>query len=152
MHEHYFKVFYKISLLTISNKDRESCIYSPKEDSYLREKVLLVKNQQSAYVSALTKIVNKITRYTTENSDVSKLQKYELKLENAIQNIHYFSAKLKNLTKNEREIENILDFCTQQEFQVIEIKKSLQNYQIGNNYLNLQHLLKTPCKPSISKS
>ena len=113
---------------------------------------LLVKNQQSAYVSALTKIVNKITRYTTEKSDVSKLQKYELKLENAIQNIHYFSAKLKNLVKNEREIENILDFCTQQEFQVIEIKKSLQNYQIGNNYLNLQHLLKTPCKPSISKS
>ena len=105
----------------------------PKEDSYLREKVLLVKNQQSAYVSALTKIVNKITRYTTENSDVSKLWKYESKLENAIQNIHYFSAKLKNLVKNEREIENILDFCTQQEFQVIEIKKSLQNYQIGNN-------------------
>ena len=124
----------------------------PKEDSYLREKVLLVKNQQSAYVSALTKIVNKITRYTTENFDVSKLWKYESKLENAIQNIHYFSAKLKNLVKNEREIENILDFCTQQEFQVIEIKKSLQNYQIGNNYLNLQHLLKTPCKPSISKS
>ena len=124
----------------------------PKEDSCLREKVLLVKNQQSAYVSALTKIVNKITRYTTGNSDVSKLWKYESKLENAIQNIHYFSAKLKNLVKNEREIGNILDFCTQQEFQVIEIKKSLQNYQIGNNYLNLQHLLKTPCKSSISKS
>ena len=34
------------------------------------EKVLLFKNERSAYVSALTKIINKITRYITENSDV----------------------------------------------------------------------------------
>ena len=101
-----------------------------------------------ASVSALTKIINKIT----ENYDVSNLQKYELKLENAIQNIRNVSTKLKNLVDNEREIGNILDFCTQQEFRVIQIKKSLQNYKTENNSFNLQYLLPTPFKPSSSKS
>ena len=49
------------------------------------------------------------------------------------------------------EIENILDFCTQQEFRVIEIKKSLQNYKTKNQNLNLQYLLPTLFKPSSSK-
>ena len=105
-----------------------------------------------ASISALTKIINKITRYITENYDVSNLQKYELKLENAIQNICNVSTKLKNLVDNEREIGNILDFCTQQEFRVIQIKKSLQNYKTENNNFNLQYLLPTPFQPSSSKS
>ena len=77
---------------------------------------MLGKNERSAYVSALTKIINKIIRYINENSDVSNFQKYKLKLENAFQNIHDVSTKLKNLVDNKREIGNILDFCTQKEF------------------------------------
>ena len=65
------------------------------EDAYLREKVLLVNNKRLAYVSTLTKIVNKITKYIIENSDVFKLQKYKSNLENTIKNI--ISKKLKNL-------------------------------------------------------
>ena len=76
----------------------------PEEDGYLREKVLLVKNERSAYVSALTKIINKITKYINENVDISKLRKYDLKLEKAIQNIRDASTKLKNLADKERDI------------------------------------------------
>ena len=65
------------------------------EDGYLREKVLLVNNKRLAYVSTLTKIVNKITKYIIENSDVFKLQKYKSNLENTIKYI--ISKKLKNL-------------------------------------------------------
>ena len=65
------------------------------EDGYLREKVLLVNHKRLAYVSTLTKIVNKITKYIIENSDVFKLQKYKSNLENTIKNI--ISKKLKNL-------------------------------------------------------
>ena len=72
----------------------------PKEDGYLREKALLVKNERSAYAIILTKI-NKITRYITENSDVSNFQRYELKLENGIPNIRDVSTKSKNLVDNE---------------------------------------------------
>ena len=123
----------------------------PEEDGYFREKVLLGKNERSAYVSALTKIINKIIRYINENSDVSNFQKYKLKLENAFQNIHDVSTKLKNLVDNKREIGNILDFCTQKEFWAIDIKKSLQSYKTENNNLNLQHLLLAPFKSSTSK-
>ena len=59
----------------------------PEQEGYLREKFSLIKNERSAYVSAVTKIVNKITRYITENSDVSKLQTHELKLQNAIEDL-----------------------------------------------------------------
>ena len=61
-------------------------------------------------------------------------------------------TKLKNLVDNEREIGNILDFCTQQEFWVTEIKKSLQNNKNENNFFNLQYLLPTPFNPLTSKS
>ena len=43
------------------------------EDDDLREKILLVKNKWSAFVSALTKIKNKITKDITENFGVLKL-------------------------------------------------------------------------------
>ena len=75
-------------------RERNLCQFSD-EDGYLREKVLLVNNKRLAYVSTLTKIVNKITKYIIENSDVFKLQKYKSNLENTIKNI--ISKKLKNL-------------------------------------------------------
>ena len=46
--------------------------FSEKDDD-LREKILSVKNKWSAYISALIKIKNKITKDITENFGVLKL-------------------------------------------------------------------------------
>ena len=50
----------------LRERDRERMLRQfPEIDDYLKRKVFFVKNERSAYVSALTKIINKIARYIT---------------------------------------------------------------------------------------
>ena len=45
-----------------------------------------------------------------------------------MQNIRDITAKLHKVVIDEKELENILNFCTEQEFRVIQIRKSINNY------------------------
>ena len=45
--------------------ERENVASIPRDRRLFKRKVFLVKNKRSAYVSALTKIINKIARYIT---------------------------------------------------------------------------------------
>ena len=59
---------------------------------------------------------------------VKEIQRYEFILQTAIQNIRDITAKLHEVVIDEKELENILNFCTEHEFRVIQIRKSINNY------------------------
>ena len=59
---------------------------------------------------------------------VKEIQRHEFILQTAIQNIRDITAKLHEVVIDEKELENILNFCTEQEFRVIQIRKSINNY------------------------
>ena len=59
---------------------------------------------------------------------VKEIQRFEFKLQTAIQNIRDNTAKLHEVVIDKKELENILNFCTEQEFRVIQIRKSINNY------------------------
>ena len=75
----------------------------------------------------MTRVINKLTEQINLNSDVKEIQRYEFKLQNAIQNIRDITAKLHEVVIDEKEQENVLNFCAEQEFRVIQIRKSIKN-------------------------
>ena len=83
----------------------------------------------------LTRVINKITEHINLNSDVKEIQCYEFKLQNAIQNI---TAKLYEVITDEKEPENTLNFCTEEEFRVVQICKSINNYTHQFTNVNIQ--------------
>ena len=75
----------------LSSENPKSCSKSfkfPKENDYLNEKIRSLRKSRSGYVSAMTRIINKLTEQINLNSDVKEIQRYEFNLQNAIQNIH----------------------------------------------------------------
>ena len=86
----------------------------------------------------MTRVINKLTEQINLNSDVKEIQRYEFKLQNAIQNIRDITAKLHEVVIDEKEQENVLNFCTEQEFRVIQIRKSINNYTHQLTNANIQ--------------
>ena len=76
----------------------------------------------------MTRVINKLLKYINLNSDIKEIQRYEFKLKRAMQSIRDNTAKLHKVVIDEKELENILNFCTEQEFRVIQIRKSINNY------------------------
>ena len=83
----------------------------------------------------MTRVINKLTEHINLNSDVREIQRYQFKLQNAIQNIYDTAAKLHEVVIDGKERQNILNFCTEQESRVTQIRKSINNYthQFTNN-------------------
>ena len=122
----------------LSSENPKSCSKSfkfPKENDYLNEKIWSLRKSRSGYVSAMTRIINKLTEQINLNSDVKEIQCYEFKLQNAIQNI---TAKLYEVITDEKEPENTLNFCTEEEFRVVQICKSINNYTHQFTNVNIQ--------------
>ena len=85
----------------------------------------------------MSRVINKLTEHINLNSDVKEIQRYEFKLQNAIQNIRTITAKLHEVVIDQKEQENI-NFCTEQEFRVIQIWKSINNYTHQFTNVNIQ--------------
>ena len=98
----------------------------PKDNDCLNEKIWSLKKSKSGYVSAMTRVINKLTEHINLNSDVKEIQHYEFKLQNTIQNICDIMTKLHEVIIDEKERENILNFCTEQKFRVIQIRKTIK--------------------------
>ena len=107
---------------------------------YLQEKIRQFKKNKSGYFSTLTKVINKLRGHVNLNSDIDCIKRYENKLQSAIKNIPDITSKLHEVAKDKNEIQNLLNFCTEQEFRVIQIQKSLNEHihnvtieALGNN-------------------
>ena len=120
----FFKVFCKMSYLEKSfkrtGKSREFA-----DEGYLAEKVLKYKKKRSGYVGQLTKAINKIEKCFSKN-DLSKLKKYDNSLDYIIGKIRYVTTELNKLVvENRIASEELLNFCTEEEVRVINIRKSI---------------------------
>ena len=94
------------------------------EEVYLAE-VLKYKKKHSGYVGQLTKANNKIEKCFIRN-DFSKLKKYDNSLDEIIPKICYVTTELNKLVVTDRiASEEVLNFCTEQEVRVIDIRKTI---------------------------
>ena len=128
-----------MSLLTLENPEHSSkSLKFPKDNDYINKKIWSLKKSRSGHVSAMTRVINKLREHLNLNSDVKEIQGFERKLQNAIQNICDITAKLHEVVIDKKELENILNFCNEQEFRVIQICKSINNYTHQFTNVNIQ--------------
>ena len=119
------KYFCKTSYLENSFKRTVRTREFPDEEGYLTEKVLKYKKRRSDYVGQLTKAINKIEKCFSKN-DLSKLKKYDNSLDDIIGKIRYLTTELNKLVVEDRiASEEVLNFCTEQEVRVTNIRKSI---------------------------
>ena len=84
-----------MSFLSLENpKCCSKSLKFPNDNDYLNEKIWSLKKSRSGYVSSMTRVINKLTEQINLNSDVKEIQRYEFKLQNAIQNIRDITTKL----------------------------------------------------------
>ena len=95
------------------------------EEGYKNEKFLVYTRKRSGYVSQLTKLINKIKECLKSNKH-SKLDNYNDQLDNIIVKIRNVTTKLNALASDNFVSEQVLQFCTEQELRVFEIKKAIQ--------------------------
>ena len=86
----------------------------------------------------MTRVINKLTEQINLYSDLKEIQRYEFKLQNTLQNICDITAKLHKVVIDEKKQENVLNFFTEQEFKVIQIRKSINNYTHQFTNVNIQ--------------
>ena len=128
-----------MSFLSSENLKRSSkSLKFPKDNDFLNGKIRSLKRSRSGYVSAMTRVINKLSEQINLNSDIKEIQCYEFKLQNAIQNISDITAKLHEVVIDKKKRENVLNFCTEQEFRIIQIRKSINNYTHQLTYVNIQ--------------
>ena len=95
----------------------------PDEEGYLAERILKYKKKRSCYSGQLTKAINKIEKRFNENN-LSKWKKYGNSLDDIIGKIRYITTQLNKLVVKERiASEEVLNFCTELEVRVINIRK-----------------------------
>ena len=87
-----------------------------------------LNKSKSGYVSTIRRVINKLTEHINSNSNVKEIQCYQCKLQNKMQKIRHIAAKLHEAVIDEKELENILNFCTEQEFRVIQKHESINDY------------------------
>ena len=86
---------------------------------------MIYKNRRSGYVSELTKVINKI-KTCWENNDYSKLGDCDNRLEKIITRVRRVTTQLIDLiSKDLKNSDEILEFCTEQKLRVVEIRKSI---------------------------
>ena len=118
-----------MSLLSYENQESSSKLLQfLNGNGYLQKKIRQMKKIRSAYVSASTKVIIKLTEHIHSNSDMDCIKLYEIALQNAIKIIRDITTKLHNVVKDKKETQNLLNFCTVQEFRVLKIRKSLNKH------------------------
>ena len=124
------------------------------DEGYISEKIYSLKNSRRAYVGKITQNINKLTKYmNVQNKNSLDFETCLQKLQKYMYKIRTVSDSLIELTNDENELQNISDFYTQQDFRVIEITKSVSNYNSSPlKLLNNDELFSTTSFSTKSKS
>ena len=119
---------YNESIILQKSRKFQQIVTIPEWQWLFAEKTRQIKKVRSAYVSASTKVIKKLAEHIYSNSDIGCIKLYEITLENAIKIIRDITTKLHDVVKDKKETQNLLNFCTEQEFRVLQIRKSLNNH------------------------
>ena len=99
-------------------------------EGYLSENIFKYKKKRSSYVGQLTKTIQKI-KDSLDSENIAKLKEYNLRLNEIMINMRHVTAKLSNLSVDNSE--DILNFSTEQEIRVIEIRKRMPSAVFKEN-------------------
>ena len=106
-------------------------------DVYNETELLTLIRKRTAYVGKITTLINKITSIIENDSDdseIGKIESYDQKLDKYIGLIREFTTKYCTLESDERKTDEVLNYCTDQEFRVIQIRKSMNTFLARNSH------------------
>ena len=119
------------------------------DEGYLAEKALKYKKKRSGYVGQLTKAINKIEKYFSKNH-LTKLEKHDNSLDDIIGKIRFVTTELNKLVVKDRIApEEVLNFCTEQEVRVINIRKSISTILLPEMTQSPHQELFSPVKTAV---
>ena len=119
----------------------------PSEEEHLQKQLTSLIRSRTSYVGKITKIINKITRLISDEEDSETLHEIELyngKLDNYINSVRSITSKYFELQPIESKNSDALNYCTDQEFRIIQIKKSINTYNSHCNSNRGNQLVKSP--------
>ena len=116
--------------MSISGNRSNSRIEFP-DDDYVNDKLSSLIRSRTSYVGKLTKSINDITALISNFGDDTTHERvniYNDQLEHNINQIRNITADYCKIQNNETKSSEVLNYCTDQEFRVIQIRKSINSY------------------------
>ena len=92
----------------------------------------LLLSSRKAYIGSLTKGINKITFLLSDENNKNSVIDENKKLDVTVSHIRRITSELKELYTDETKVNKVLEICTEQEFRVIQIRKSINSFLIEN--------------------
>ena len=87
---------------------------------------------RKAYIGSLTKRINKITLLLSDENNKNSVINENKKLDVTVSHLRRITSELKKLYTDETKVNKALEICTEQEFRVIQIRKSINSFLIEN--------------------
>ena len=87
---------------------------------------------RKAYIGSLTKIVNKITFLLSDKNNKNSVIDENKKLDVTVSHVRRITSELKESYTDETKVNKALEICTEEEFPVIQIRKSINSFLIEN--------------------
>ena len=103
-----------------------------KSEGFIDEQVNNLLLRRKAYIGSLTKRINKITLLLSDENNKNSVIDQNKKLDVTVSHIRWIMSGLKELYTDETKVNKALEICTEQEFRVIQIRKSINSFLIEN--------------------
>ena len=103
-----------------------------KSGGFIDEQVNNLLLSRKAYTGSLTKRINKITLVLSDENNKNSVIDENKKQDVTVSHLRRITSELKKLYTDETKVNKALEICTEQEFRVIQIRKSINSFLIEN--------------------
>ena len=103
-----------------------------KSEGFTDEQVNNLLLSRKAYIGSLTKRINKITLLLSDENDKNNIIDENKKLDVTVRHLRQIMSELKELYTDETKVNKALQICNEQEFWVIQIRKSINSFLMEN--------------------
>ena len=103
-----------------------------KSEGFIDELVNNLLLSRKAYIGSLTKRINKMTLLVSDENNKNSVIDENKKLDVTVSHLRRITSELRELYTEETRVNKALEICTEQEFRVIQIRKSINSFLIEN--------------------
>ena len=97
-------------------------------EGYKNEQLKRLLSSRKGYIAAITKRINVINQLLNDINCKDITLSENNKLDSTMNHIRQITSELKDMYKDEQNINKALDICTEQEFRIISIRKSINSF------------------------
>ena len=99
-----------------------------KREGFINEQVNNLLLSRKAYIGSLTKRMNKITLLLSDENNKNSVINENKKLDVTASHVRQITSELKELLyTDETKVNKVLEICTEQDFLVIQVRKSMNS-------------------------